>query len=35
MLYGMLTPTAGCGFIQGKDILNDMDSIRKEIGVCP
>jgi ATP-binding cassette subfamily A (ABC1) protein 3 len=35
MLYGMLTPTDGTGFILGKDILNDMDSIRKDIGVCP
>lgn len=35
MLVGLITPTSGDAFIEGKSILNDMDEIRKSIGICP
>lgn len=35
MLVGLITPTSGDAFIEGKSILNDMDDIRKSIGICP
>lgn len=35
MLVGLLPPTSGDVLIYGKNILTDMDEIRKELGVCP
>lgn len=35
MLVGLITPTSGDALIEGKSILNDMDDIRKSIGICP
>jgi len=35
MLMGILTPSAGTAKILGLDIMEDMDEIRKSIGMCP
>lgn len=35
MLVGLLRPTSGDALIFGKNILTDMDEIRKGLGVCP
>ncbi|XP_010554823.1 PREDICTED: ABC transporter A family member 1 [Tarenaya hassleriana] len=35
MLVGLLPPTSGDALIFGKNILTNMDEIRKELGVCP
>lgn len=35
MLVGLLPPTSGDALIFGKNILTDMDDIRKGLGVCP
>lgn len=35
MLVGLLTPTSGDALVFGKNILTDMDDIRKNLGVCP
>jgi ABC-type Na+ transport system ATPase subunit NatA len=35
MLTGMTGPTSGTATVYGKDILKDMNQIRKSIGVCP
>ncbi|CAH9079387.1 unnamed protein product [Cuscuta epithymum] len=35
MLVGLLRPTSGDALIYGKNILTDMDGIRKSLGVCP
>ncbi|XP_059646285.1 ABC transporter A family member 1 isoform X5 [Cornus florida] len=35
MLVGLLPPTSGDALVFGKNILTDMDVIRKGLGVCP
>ncbi|KAK7843984.1 abc transporter a family member 1 [Quercus suber] len=35
MLVGLLTPTSGDAMVFGKNIITDMDEIRKTLGVCP
>ena len=35
MLTGFLTPSHGTAFIEGLDILKDMDSVYTLLGVCP
>ena len=35
MLTGLLEPTSGRAEVFGKDIFNEMDEIRKILGVCP
>lgn len=35
MLTGLLEPTAGQASVFGIDIFNDMDEMRKILGVCP
>ncbi|XP_068444522.1 phospholipid-transporting ATPase ABCA1-like [Clinocottus analis] len=35
ILTGLFPPTSGTAFINGYDILTDMDSIRKYLGMCP
>ncbi|XP_031098016.1 ABC transporter A family member 1 [Ipomoea triloba] len=35
MLVGLLPPTSGDALVLGKNILTDMDEIRKSLGVCP
>lgn len=35
MLTGLLEPTAGQASVHGLDIFNDMDEVRKILGVCP
>jgi ATP-binding cassette subfamily A (ABC1) protein 3 len=35
MLYGALKPTSGDAFIYGHSIKNNMEEIRRIIGVCP
>lgn len=35
MLTGLFQPTSGTAFIDGKDIRNDIDSIRGSLGLCP
>ncbi|KAJ0099984.1 hypothetical protein Patl1_20485 [Pistacia atlantica] len=35
MLVGLLPPTSGDALVFGKNIVTDMDEIRKELGVCP
>ena len=35
MLMGVFPPSAGTAKILGLDILEDMDEIRKNIGMCP
>ncbi|GFY96206.1 ATP-binding cassette A1 [Actinidia rufa] len=35
MLVGLLPPTSGDALVFGKNILCDMDEIRKSLGVCP
>lgn len=35
MLVGLLPPTSGDALVLGKNILTNMDDIRKELGVCP
>ncbi|XP_074276823.1 ABC transporter A family member 1 isoform X2 [Silene latifolia] len=35
MLVGLIPPTAGDALIFGKNILSDMNDIRKDLGVCP
>jgi ATP-binding cassette subfamily A (ABC1) protein 3 len=35
MLTGLLEPTSGSAKVFGIDIFNDMDKIRKILGVCP
>ncbi|XP_023543867.1 ABC transporter A family member 1 [Cucurbita pepo subsp. pepo] len=35
MLVGLLPPTAGDALVLGKNIVTDMEEIRKGLGVCP
>ncbi|KAF3837016.1 hypothetical protein F7725_004480 [Dissostichus mawsoni] len=35
ILTGLFPPTSGTALINGYDILSDMDSIRKYLGMCP
>ncbi len=35
MLVGMLKPTKGNAYLLNKDIKNNMDALRQEIGLCP
>ncbi|KAH9621199.1 hypothetical protein KSS87_008655 [Heliosperma pusillum] len=35
MLVGLIPPTAGDALIFGRNILSDMNDIRKDLGVCP
>lgn len=35
MLTGLLEPTAGSAKVFGTDIFNNMDEVRKKLGVCP
>ncbi|XP_052174030.1 ABC transporter A family member 1 isoform X3 [Diospyros lotus] len=35
MLVGLIPPTSGDALVFGRNILTDMDQIRKELGVCP
>lgn len=35
MLVGLIPPTSGDALIFGKNILTDMNDIRKDLGVCP
>lgn len=35
MLVGLLPPTSGDAMVFGKNIITDMDEIRKGLGVCP
>ncbi|KAK0597531.1 hypothetical protein LWI29_026223 [Acer saccharum] len=35
MLIGLLPPTSGDALVFGKNIITDMDEIRKGLGVCP
>lgn len=35
MIVGLLSPTSGDALVLGKNILTDMDEIRKNLGVCP
>uniref|UniRef100_A0A3Q3IW89 ABC transporter domain-containing protein n=1 Tax=Monopterus albus TaxID=43700 RepID=A0A3Q3IW89_MONAL len=35
ILTGLFPPTSGTAFINGLDILTDMDSVRKYLGMCP
>ncbi|PRQ44758.1 putative ABC transporter, P-loop containing nucleoside triphosphate hydrolase [Rosa chinensis] len=35
MLVGLLRPTSGDAMVFGKNIMTDMEEIRKELGVCP
>ncbi|KAJ4895630.1 ABC transporter A family member 8 [Raphanus sativus] len=35
MMTGIIKPTSGTAFVQGLDILTDMDRIYTTIGVCP
>ncbi|XP_044505775.1 ABC transporter A family member 1 isoform X2 [Mangifera indica] len=35
MLVGLLPPTSGDALVFGKNVVTDMDEIRKELGVCP
>lgn len=35
MLTGLLEPTAGTARVFGTDIFNNMEEVRKKLGVCP
>jgi ABC-type multidrug transport system ATPase subunit len=35
MMTGIIKPSSGTAFVQGLDILTDMDRIYTTIGVCP
>jgi ATP-binding cassette subfamily A (ABC1) protein 3 len=35
MLTGLIEPTAGKAEVFGLDIFNQMDEVRKVLGVCP
>ena len=35
MLTGLMPPTAGSATVYGKDIGTDLQSVRKDLGVCP
>jgi ATP-binding cassette subfamily A (ABC1) protein 3 len=35
MLTGLLEATEGSAFVNGVDIFNNMDEVRKTLGVCP
>lgn len=35
MLVGMLTPTSGDAFVCGHAITSNMDSVRRNVGLCP
>ncbi|KAJ8437049.1 hypothetical protein Cgig2_025896 [Carnegiea gigantea] len=35
MLVGLISPTSGDALVYGKNILADMNDIRKDLGVCP
>ncbi|XP_010279593.1 PREDICTED: ABC transporter A family member 1 [Nelumbo nucifera] len=35
MLVGLLPPTSGDALVFGKNILTDMDEIRRSLGICP
>lgn len=35
MLTGMINPSSGTAFINGKDIRKDMNAIRSSVGFCP
>ena len=32
---GLYTPTSGTAFVNGYDILGEMDQIRESLGICP
>ena len=35
ILTGLFPPTAGTAYVYGCDIRNDMDKIRRSLGMCP
>ena len=35
LLTGLYEPTAGTGYIYGKDIRKEMDDVRECLGICP
>lgn len=35
MLTGMIEPTSGEAYAFGTSIFDDLDSVRKDLGVCP
>ncbi|GMH62673.1 hypothetical protein TL16_g03525, partial [Triparma laevis f. inornata] len=35
MLTGLIDPTSGTAFVDGKDVSTEMSEIRKDMGVCP
>ena len=35
MMTGLLTKSAGSGSLFGNDLFNEMDEVRKNMGVCP
>lgn len=35
MITGMIPPTSGTALVSGKDIRNDIQSVRKSLGLCP
>lgn len=35
MLTGLFPPTSGTALIDGFSIIEDMDTIRRSLGVCP
>ncbi|XP_035280221.1 phospholipid-transporting ATPase ABCA1-like isoform X1 [Anguilla anguilla] len=35
ILTGLFPPTSGTAYIMGKDIRNELSSIRRDLGVCP
>jgi ABC-type multidrug transport system ATPase subunit len=35
MLTGLIEPTEGCAEVFGIDIFNNMNEVRKNLGVCP
>ena len=35
MLTGLIDPSSGAAFVDGKDVSTEMSEIRKDLGVCP
>ena len=35
ILTGLFPPSSGCAYINGYNILTDMDRIRDSLGLCP
>ena len=35
ILTGLFPPSSGCAYINGHNILTDMDRIRDSLGLCP